>query len=88
MDNWLVIVIIIAAFALVLGNFSVVQKNAQTPLRKQGLNDLQETLPRSHKQTHKMPTITAKDPIELKEKSGLATQVNEISEQSTLKKES
>ena len=87
MDNWLVIVIIIAAFALVLGNFSVVQKNAQTPLRKQSLNDLKETLPRTHKQAHKMPTIVSNDPIELKERSALTTQVNEIAKQSALKKE-
>jgi hypothetical protein len=88
MDNWLVIVIIITAFALVLGNFSVVQKNAKTPLRKQSLNDLQETLPRSHKQGHKMPTIVSNDPIELKERSASATEVNEIAKQSALKKES
>ncbi|MBA6337141.1 MULTISPECIES: hypothetical protein [unclassified Colwellia] len=68
MDNWLVIVIIIAAFALIIGNFSVVQQNANTPLRKQGLNDLEETLPRSHNKAHKMPTIVSAEPIESKEK--------------------
>ncbi|TWX52803.1 hypothetical protein [Colwellia hornerae] len=86
MDNWLVIAIIIAAAALMIGNFSVVQKNAKTPLRKQSLNDLQETLPRSHKKAHKMPTIVSNEPIELKGKSDLAIEVDEIAKQSALKR--
>lgn len=87
MDNWLVIAIIIAAVALMIGNFSVVQKNAKTPLRKQSLNDLQETLPRSHNKPHKMPTIVSAEPIELKEKSELAIEIDEITKQSALKKD-
>ena len=43
MDNWLVTAIIIAALALIIGNFSTFQRNAKTPLRKKSLNDLQET---------------------------------------------
>ena len=44
MDNGIIIIICIAALGLVIGNFSLVQKNAKTPLRKKSLNDLQETL--------------------------------------------
>ena len=82
MDNWLIIAIIIAALALVIGNFSVVQKNAKTPLRKKSLNDLQETLPRSNKVNHKLPTIVSNEPIELKERSELKIEIDEITKQS------
>jgi hypothetical protein len=85
MDNWLIIVIFIAALALVIGNFSLVQKNAKTPLRLKSLNDLQETLPRSNKETHQMPTIVSNDPIELKEKSELNIEIDEIEKQTTIK---
>jgi hypothetical protein len=78
MDSWLIIVIFIAALALVIGNFSLVQKNAKTPLRLKSLNDLQETLPRSNKKAHKMTTIVSNDPIELKEKSELNIEIDEI----------
>ncbi|WP_448211492.1 hypothetical protein [Colwellia sp. MEBiC06753] len=47
--EWIVILIIVAVFLFVIGNFSNVQKTAKKPLRKQGLNDLKETLPRTHK---------------------------------------
>jgi hypothetical protein len=86
MDSWLIIVIFIAALALVIGNFSLVQKNAKTPLRLKSLNDLQETLPRSNKEAHKMPIIVSKDPIELKERSELNIEIDEIEKQSVIKK--
>jgi hypothetical protein len=35
-----------------------------------------------------MPTIVSNDPVELKERSTLVTEVNEIAKQSALKKES
>ena len=57
MDNWIVPAIIIAAIALIIGNLSTFQKSAKTPLRKNSLNDLKETLPRSHKKDHKMDDI-------------------------------
>ena len=57
MDNWIVPLLIIAAFAIIIGNLSTFQKSAKTPLRKKGLNDLKETLPRSNKTDHKMPTV-------------------------------
>jgi len=85
MDNVIIVVIFIAALALVIGNFSLVQKNAKTPLRKKGLNDLQETLPRSNKENHKMPTIVSNDPIELKEKSEINMEVDDIEKQAATK---
>ena len=60
MNDWLIPVIIIAAAMLYIGNISTFQKNAKTPLRKKGLNDLEETLPRTHKKEHKLPTVPAK----------------------------
>ena len=60
MNNWLSIIIIIAALVLIIGNFSTFQKSSKTPLRKKNLNDLKETLPRSHKTPHKMPTKKTK----------------------------
>ncbi len=56
MDNWIVPLLVIAAIAMIIGNLSTVQKNAKTPIRKKGLNDLEETLPRSNKTEHKLPT--------------------------------
>ncbi len=32
------------------------KKTPKTPLRKKGLNDLEETLPRNNKTEHKLPT--------------------------------
>ena len=61
MDNWIVPLLIIAAIALIIGNLSTYQKSAKTPLRKKSLNDLKETLPRSNKTNHKMPTIAPND---------------------------
>ncbi|MCW8864931.1 MAG: hypothetical protein OQK09_11535 [Colwellia sp.] len=57
MDNWLAILIIVIAVVLIIGNFSTFQKSSHQKLRKTNLNDLKETLPRSQKTTHKMPTI-------------------------------
>lgn len=51
--SWFVIAIVIAVFLFIVGTFSTVHKNAKTPLRKQGLNDLKETLPRSNKSQSK-----------------------------------
>lgn len=52
MENWVIPLIIIAAAALIIGNLSTFQKSAKTPLRKKGLNDLKETIPRTNKQKH------------------------------------
>ncbi|NQY37907.1 MAG: hypothetical protein HRT37_23730 [Alteromonadaceae bacterium] len=57
MDNWIPIMLITIAFVIIIGNFSTFQKNSKQKLRKKGLNDLTETLPRTHKKEHKMPTL-------------------------------
>jgi len=57
MDEWLPIAIIVIILVIIIGNFSTFQKNSKTPLRKKGLNDLKETLPRDHQKDHKMPTM-------------------------------
>jgi len=56
MDSWLTLLIIIIVLAIVIGNFSTFHKSAKQPMRKQGLNDLKETLPRSQKTPHQMNT--------------------------------
>jgi len=58
LENWIAPAIVIVAIVLLVGNFSTLKKNAKTPLRKKGLNDLQETIPRSNKSTHKPPTAS------------------------------
>jgi len=60
LNNWISITIIVIAFIIIIGNFSTFQKNSKQPLRKKGLNDLKETLPRSNKQKHSMDTVTNK----------------------------
>jgi hypothetical protein len=60
MSNGLVILIIVIALVIVIGNLSTVQKNAKQKLRQKGLNDLKETIPRTKKNAHKMPTIKTK----------------------------
>ncbi|MEW6991696.1 hypothetical protein AADZ91_13565 [Colwelliaceae bacterium 6441] len=60
MDSWVAPVIIIIAIVVIIGNFSTVQKSAKVPLRKKSLNDLKETLPRTHKTDHKMKTVNKK----------------------------
>ena len=60
MDNWIPITLIFVAFMIIIGNLSTFQKNAKQKLRKKGLNDLTETLPRSHKTPHKMQNISTK----------------------------
>jgi hypothetical protein len=57
MGDWLPLVIIIVIVMFMIGNFSTVQKSAKRPLRKKSLNDLEETLPRTHKTEYKLPTV-------------------------------
>ena len=61
MDNWIAYVIIGIAVVIMIGNFSTFQKNTHQRMRKKNLNDLKETLPRSQRTDHKMPTIKSKD---------------------------
>ena len=62
MDNWITIVLLIAIAAIFIGNLSTFEKNSKQKLRKKGLNDLKETLPRTHKTNHKLPTVNKKTP--------------------------
>ena len=64
MDNWLTLAIIVIVIVIVIGNFSTFHKSAKQPLRKKGLNDLEETLPRSQKTPHKMTASPKKSPGE------------------------
>ena len=57
MDNWLWISIMGFIFLVTIGHYSTLHKNAKQKLRKKGLNDLAETLPRSHKKDHQLPTV-------------------------------
>jgi len=56
LENGLTLLIIIVALVIIIGNFSSFQKSSKQKLRKKGLNDLKETLPRTHKTAHKMDT--------------------------------
>jgi len=60
MDNWIAIGFVVIAVVMIIGNFSTVQKSSKTPLRKNSLNDLKETLPRSNKTEKKMDTFKKK----------------------------
>ncbi len=57
MENWIAYIIIAIAFIIIIGNFSTFQKNTNQKMRKKNLNDLKETLPRTQKTQHTMPTI-------------------------------
>tara|TARA_B110000467_G_C18280591_1_gene458330 strand:- start:110 stop:307 length:198 start_codon:yes stop_codon:yes gene_type:complete len=57
-ESWLTITIIVVAMGVIIGNLSTLQKNTKQKLRPKGLNDLKETLPRTQKSDHKMPTNT------------------------------
>lgn len=57
-ESWVAPTIVIIALVILIGNLSTFQKSAKTPLRKKGLNDLKETLPRTQKTAHKMATVT------------------------------
>lgn len=54
------IIIVVVIILFIIGNFSTVQKSAKKPMRKQGLNDLKETLPRTNKTKHQLPTVDKK----------------------------
>ncbi|GHE90243.1 hypothetical protein [Thalassotalea profundi] len=55
MDNWLAWIILIIVALYFVGNLNTFHKSAKLPMRKKNLNDLKETLPRTHKTDHKMP---------------------------------
>ena len=57
-ESWVAPTIVIIALVILIGNLSTFQKSAKTPLRKKGLNDLKETLPRTKKSAHKMASFS------------------------------
>lgn len=57
-EGWVAPTIIIIALVILIGNLSTFQKSSKTPLRKKGLNDLKETLPRSNKSAPKMTSFS------------------------------
>ncbi|TYK66161.1 hypothetical protein [Colwellia echini] len=57
MDNWLAIFMIVITIVIIIGNLSTFQKSSKHKMRKKSLNELEETLPRSNKTDHKMPSI-------------------------------
>jgi len=57
MSDWIFYAAIVFVIVMIVGNFSTFNKGASKPMRKQSLNDLKETLPRTNKTKHKMPTL-------------------------------
>jgi len=68
-EGWVAPTIIIISLVILIGNLSTFQKSSKTPLRKKGLNDLKETIPRTQKSAHKMPTITQSTDFDHKTKN-------------------
>lgn len=68
-EAWVAPAIVIIALVILIGNLSTFQKSAKTPLRKKSLNDLKETIPRSQKSAHKMPTVTKESDLVQKTKN-------------------
>ncbi|MFT5635004.1 MAG: hypothetical protein ACI89T_000435 [Cognaticolwellia sp.] len=62
-EGWVAPAIVIITLAILIGNLSTFQKSAKTPLRKKGLNDLKETIPRTQKLPHKMATVSKTNDI-------------------------
>jgi len=63
----LIIIVVIVLF--LVGNLSTVHKTSNKPLRKKGLNDLKETLPRSNKTESALDTFETKTPNATKSNS-------------------
>ena len=61
MDNWIAISMVVIVAVILIGNLSTFEKNAKQPLRRKGLNDMKETLPRSNKHKHKLATVKTKN---------------------------
>lgn len=60
MESWLPIIVILIAALIIIGNLSTFQKSSKQKLRKKGLNDLEETLPRANKTKHTLRTSDKK----------------------------
>ncbi len=61
MESWIPIVIVVVACAIVIGSLSTLDKTSKLKMRPKGLNDLEETLPRTAKKAHKMKTVPDKN---------------------------
>jgi len=68
-EDWVAPAIVIIALVILIGNLSTFQKSSKTPLRKKGLNDLKETLPRTQKSAHKMATLPKNPAADYKTKN-------------------
>jgi len=56
MNDWLAIGLVTLVIVLIVGNFSTFKRSSNQKMRPKSLNDLEETLPRTHKKPHKMET--------------------------------
>ena len=56
MNDWVAIAIVVGIVLFLIGSLSTFSRSAKQPIRKKGLNDLNETIPRSNKESHKMPS--------------------------------
>ena len=57
MEDWITTIMIVIALVMIIGSLSTFEKSSKHKLRKTGLNDRKETIPRSKKSQHKMETI-------------------------------
>jgi hypothetical protein len=57
MNNWLAIFMVVITVVIIIGNLSTFQKSSKQKMRKNSLNDREETLPRTNKNTHKMEPV-------------------------------
>lgn len=60
MTSWEIILLLVIVFLFIIRTFNAVHKDANKPLRKNNLNDLKETLPRTNKLANKVETIKIK----------------------------
>ena len=59
MQDWVAPLMIMVTFIIIIGSLSTFEKSSKHKLRKKGLNELEETLPRSHKTKHKLNSVEA-----------------------------
>jgi hypothetical protein len=57
-ESWIAPTIVVIALILIIGSLSTFQKSSKMPLRKKGLNDLKETLPRTNKSETETTTFS------------------------------
>ena len=60
MESWVAIALVVGIILFLVGSLSTFSRSAKQPLRKKSLNELEETLPRSNKEPHKMPSVKNK----------------------------